>query len=298
MLFTQAMSRKKIYILVAILVLIVFAVGLLNSDRKKDIFAERAKISLRDIGNQLLLANNDSTSLVQPVIQITQSKYQLSFQKQLSFDPTDLVSITRESLQKGELPENYLVEVLECETQEVAYSYEMKNNEELSIIPCGGRILPENCYTIDFRFTDITSASVLSTGNKLLLLVFMGAVFLFLYEVFFSKRKANIPTEDVNPNYTEIGSFQFYPGQNKLVKKPNEINLSRKECELLEIFVANLNQIVSRDELTKKVWEDHGVFVGRSLDTYVSKLRKKLQEDETVQLVNVHGVGYKLEIVG
>ncbi|WP_232729149.1 winged helix-turn-helix domain-containing protein [Ulvibacter sp. MAR_2010_11] len=292
------MSRKKIYILVAILVLIVFAVGLLNSDRKKDIFAERAKISLRDIGNQLLLANNDSTSLVQPVIQITQSKYQLSFQKQLSFDPTDLVSITRESLQKGELPENYLVEVLECETQEVAYSYEMKNNEELSIIPCGGRILPENCYTIDFRFTDITSASVLSTGNKLLLLVFMGAVFLFLYEVFFSKRKANIPTEDVNPNYTEIGSFQFYPGQNKLVKKPNEINLSRKECELLEIFVANLNQIVSRDELTKKVWEDHGVFVGRSLDTYVSKLRKKLQEDETVQLVNVHGVGYKLEIVG
>jgi DNA-binding winged helix-turn-helix (wHTH) protein len=60
--------------------------------------------------------------------------------------------------------------------------------------------------------------------------------------------------------------------------------------------VAQPNQIIKRDELTKKVWEDNGVFVGRSLDTYISKLRKKLKDDDSVRLINVHGVGYKLEV--
>jgi len=44
------------------------------------------------------------------------------------------------------------------------------------------------------------------------------------------------------------------------------------------------------------VWEDNGVIVGRSLDTYISKLRKKLKDDASIKLINVHGVGYKLEI--
>ncbi|QTD36251.1 winged helix-turn-helix transcriptional regulator [Polaribacter batillariae] len=90
--------------------------------------------------------------------------------------------------------------------------------------------------------------------------------------------------------------FQFFPEQHKLVKKSAEISLSKKECELLKIFVANSNKVIKREELTKKVWEDNGVFVGRSLDTYVSKLRKILKEDESIKLINVHGVGYKLEM--
>ena len=80
------------------------------------------------------------------------------------------------------------------------------------------------------------------------------------------------------------------------MKQAVEISLSKKECELLEIFVANPNQIIKRDELEKRVWEDNGVFVGRSLDTYISKLRKKLKDDDTVKLINIHGVGYKLEV--
>ena len=57
------------------------------------------------------------------------------------------------------------------------------------------------------------------------------------------------------------------------------------------------NQIVKRDVLIKKVWEDNGVVVGRSLDTYISKIRKKLKDDDSIKIVNIHGVGYKLEIV-
>lgn len=112
----------------------------------------------------------------------------------------------------------------------------------------------------------------------------------------YQKRKRRAPQKNELVNGKIIGSFEFYPEQNKLVKRPLEINLSKKECELLEIFISRPNQIIKREELTKKVWEDHGVFVGRSLDTYISKLRKKLQDDDSIQLINIHGIGYKLEV--
>ena len=106
------------------------------------------------------------------------------------------------------------------------------------------------------------------------------------------RRKKSIEEND----YTSLGSFHFYPEQNKLIKEAEEIPLSKKECELLAIFVAHPNQVIKREDLTKKVWEDNGVFVGRSLDTYISKLRKKLQTDDRIKITNVHGVGYKLEV--
>ncbi|MBV1924661.1 MAG: winged helix-turn-helix domain-containing protein, partial [Flavobacteriaceae bacterium] len=110
------------------------------------------------------------------------------------------------------------------------------------------------------------------------------------------KKKQLSKTQEGDSNYALIGLYKFYPEQNKLIKEALEISLSKKECELLAIFVAQPNQIIKRDELTKRVWEDKGVIVGRSLDTYISKLRKKLNEDDSIKLTNVHGVGYKLEI--
>ena len=66
----------------------------------------------------------------------------------------------------------------------------------------------------------------------------------------------------------------------------------------MAILAAQPNQVIKREELMKKVWEDNGVIVGRSLDTYISKLRKYLKDDDTIKLTNVHGVGYKLEVFG
>ena len=111
----------------------------------------------------------------------------------------------------------------------------------------------------------------------------------------FKKSKPESATQETG-SMEKLGSFYFYPEQNKLVKEAQEIALSRKECELLALFVASPNQIIKRDELTKRVWEDNGVFVGRSLDTYISKLRKKLKADTSIKLTNIHGVGYKLEL--
>ena len=63
-----------------------------------------------------------------------------------------LVAIVKLNLEKSAVAENYRVEVIECLNNEVSYSYEINADEEKTIIPCAGRVLPENCYTIQIKF--------------------------------------------------------------------------------------------------------------------------------------------------
>jgi len=286
------MSRKTIYSFVGLSILVLLTWVFSTSEEKNDDFSEVVKISLREIGNQLLLSNQDSTSLILPVLQIDNSKFEIIFQNHLSILPNDLVSFVKSSIEKSELSENYRVEVIQCQDNEVGYSYEMSKNIENTIIPCAGRILPINCYKIQIQFLDNT----LNLLNKQAFLYILVFVIFLIVQFILYRRKSKIETSDKNEDYKSIGSFHFYQDQNKLVKAATEISLSKKECELLEIFISNPNQIIKREDLTKKVWEDNGVFVGRSLDTYISKLRKKLKEDKSIKLTNIHGVGYKLEL--
>ena len=261
---------------------------------KPNEISSKTKIALREAGNQLLLRNLDSTSLIHPVKELELYVYSISFENPLAFEPSTLVTVINSSLNLASVSKNYRVEVLQCTDGEVAYSYEMNVDEERTIIPCAGRFLPEACYTINMTYLDMMPESGFKKRTLLYVLVFGFVVYLsFLYSRKFNSRRIS---QEKSMSYSEIGSFQFYPKQHKLVKLTTEINLSKKECELLEIFAANPNQIIKRDELTKKVWEDNGVFVGRSLDTYISKLRKILKDDDAIRITNIHGVGYKLEI--
>lgn len=275
--------------------LTVFAliIGVLSCSKKSNkSFPEIAKVSIRDVGHHLLLANQDSTSLIKPVLALEELHYQLSFKEQLSIHPDTLVTTIKNSFYKADLPPFYLIEVLQCEDGEVAYSYEMKENVEKGIIPCSGRQLPKDCYIVNFRFT---KAPVTQVGNSRLIYILLFGFLVLITIVLYMRKPKNIK-ENYNENYATIGRYKFYPEENKLIKEATEISLSKKECELLSIFIAKPNQIIKRDELTKKVWEDNGVFVGRSLDTYISKLRNKLKDDNTIRLTNIHGIGYKLEV--
>lgn len=143
--------------------------------------------------------------------------------------------------------------------------------------------------------TTLDEQQSLSRGQLLVLCLIVGLL-LFVIEFIVYRRTVVSASVANNLDYERLGSFRFYPDQNKLVKEAEEISLSKKECELLSIFIMRPNEIIKRDELTKRVWEDNGVIVGRSLDTYISKLRKKLKDDTNIKFTNVHGVGYKLEV--
>lgn len=292
MLFALLMNLRKIYFYCSLCIAVFASIMLLSSNKKSEPVPELVKIALRDVGNKLLLSNKDSTSLILPIQKIGDSKYQLSFEKALAIHPDSLIAIVARSFKQANLPVDYQIEVKQCEDLEVAYSFLKYANQGKSIIPCRGRIIPQKCYIIEVRFLE----KIANSHNKYFWFwIVLLSVSLILTFVFFPKIKKTKPTNLINENSILIGKFHFYPNENKLMLETKEISLSKKEVELLSLFVANQNKIIKREELSKKVWEDHGVFVGRSLDTYISKLRKKLIEDETLKLTNIHGIGYILE---
>lgn len=261
----------------------------LNEERS--IADERIKIGIREAGNRLLLSQGDSTSLILPVEKISESKYLLRFKDNHSFEPNTIVNAVKESFQKGQLPYQYIVQVLQCENQKVAYSYEMHKEEEKTLIPCAGRALPADCYMFEIRFL---SASKPKQGG---LLWFLLVIPLVITALMLSKKRKSKNLKFQTESYNRIGSFKFYPNENKLVKETEEFALTKKECEILSLLIAQPNQVISRELLTKKIWEDNGVIVGRSLDTYISKLRKKLASDTSIKITNIHSIGYKLEVL-
>jgi DNA-binding winged helix-turn-helix (wHTH) protein len=285
------MNQRKIYFYGSVCLAIFAAIMVFTSSKKNETFSELVKIALRDVGNKLLLANQDSTSLILPVQKVEESKFQLSFEKELTIFPDTLVKVVQESFQKANLPSHYQLEVKQCKDLEVAYSFLQNANVEKSIVPCSGRNIPKKCYTIEVRFFEKTTTS----NSKFIWIALMSLSLLSAF-IFFPKKKKTKQLDSTNERFISLGKFQFYPEENKLIFETTDISLSKKEVEILTLFVENPNKIIKREELSKKVWEDHGVFVGRSLDTYISKLRKKLSVDDSIKLINVHGIGYVLEV--
>ena len=80
----------------------------------------------------------------------------------------------------------------------------------------------------------------------------------------------------------------------KLILKEERIELSGKESELLMLLAEFMNTTVEREVILNKVWGDEGDYVGRTLDVFISKLRKKLEADPNIKIANIRGIGYKL----
>ncbi|WP_299217085.1 winged helix-turn-helix domain-containing protein [uncultured Aquimarina sp.] len=289
--------KNKFKILITAIILLMSIMTIHSFSPKEDLFyAEKIKVALRAVGNKLLLKNNDSTSLVLPIKEISDYKFELSFQQELTINPEDLVAIIDAELKKTDLPDNYITEVIHCETKEVSYSYEILGPVKEIEISCLGRKLPVSCYTIQvIMFKEETTSLYGEMGNMYTFSLLVLLIIIITSTTLFKKKhRENNPI--VSSNQIVLGTLIFYPDQQKLNKDQTEISLTAKESELLAIFAHYPNQIVKREQLIKQVWEDNGVVVGRSLDMFISKLRKKLGKDSEVKIVNVHGVGYRLEI--
>ena len=92
----------------------------------------------------------------------------------------------------------------------------------------------------------------------------------------------------------KIGSFLFDTQKQTLSRGEKQTKLTTKESELLSLLCANANEILQRDYALKTIWIDDNYFNARSMDVYITKLRKHLKDDEAVEIINIHGKGYKL----
>jgi two-component system OmpR family response regulator len=94
----------------------------------------------------------------------------------------------------------------------------------------------------------------------------------------------------------EIGSFTFDYSNQLLKRDKEERRLTKKEAEVLRLLCINKNKILRREVALKMIWGEDDYFMGRSMDVYITKLRKFLQDDPTVNITNIHRTGFMLEI--
>ena len=110
-----------------------------------------------------------------------------------------------------------------------------------------------------------------------------------------SRNTGKARNKDKNAVYI-FGSFQF-DYNNHLLKSPtSERHLTKKEGAVLKLLCLNKNNILKREIALKLIWGKDDYFMGRSMDVYITKLRKFLREDPSVSIINVHNVGFRLEV--
>ena len=117
-----------------------------------------------------------------------------------------------------------------------------------------------------------------------------------LYRIQAILRRVN-GKKNENGGVYQLGMFQFDSRKQTLTRPDNSaIKLTTKESELLTLLCENGNKILERNYALKTIWRDDNYFNARSMDVYITKLRKHLKEDPTVEIINIHGKGYKIII--
>ena len=289
------------------------------------------KLVIRQIGHQLLLQAGDSSSRILPVEERANKEYLIRFAAPFTFVPDTLVATVRRVVAANGLPSSYLVEVIHCDpSAEVIFGFQIYKNSARNVVPCLGRRQEKACYNIRIRFTETEAAGMDPFSSGLLAGSLVAILISLLFRALYIRKRrtgdkaVNMPAlgtstvitmdspraqniqsdlppsaikqEVLAPTGIAIGSLLFFRESQQLVAGSSIILLTAKEAKLLHVFANAQQETIDRDQLMKEVWEDEGVIVGRSLDMFVSKLRKKLQADPRVSILNVHGKGYKLVI--
>ncbi len=109
------------------------------------------------------------------------------------------------------------------------------------------------------------------------------------------KRNEELHREEVNAEY-DLGRYHFNPRLRELIIDGKTQTLSPKENELLKMLSEYKNDLLSREIALKKIWGSDTYFNGRSMDVYIAKLRKYLKEDPAIEIVNIHGNGFRLVV--
>jgi hypothetical protein len=271
-----------------------------SGENRPDSFETNKKtIILRKIGHEILLNAKDSHSRVLPIKEISDQEFQISFENPVSLMPDSVVNIVNRVVKDYHLPE-YAVTITDCLKKETVYGFTISSSgNDSNIVPCLGRELPKDCYNINILLAARQKEDFKNLYYATAAIVVAASIFFWLR--FRSKRKPEpgtaSPENDEKKNTVRLGKYMFYAEQQYLELNGEKTVLTNKEARLLSLLATAPNTVIERNLLQKEVWGNEGVIVTRSLDMFISKLRKKLTGDMNIKIVNVHGKGYKLEII-
>lgn len=265
--------------------------------------SERINLALRRTAHHLLLAAGDSTSRIPAVQQRTANSYRLRLDH--AFDYDKLPTLLQTSFAVHQIKGDYNVAVFDCATNALQLGYTIRDLSATEPVPCGGRSITAGCYVLQVTFSSPTPSAPNAAGQPLWPLLALGGL-AGVGLLFFLKRRNAVPNgselrpeptpEPERPHRIQIGQSRFDPGSQVLTVGATQHNLTYREAKLLRVLVSHANQVMERDRILQLVWEDEGVTVGRSVDVFISRLRKLLRDDPSIRIAAVHGVGYRFEI--
>ena len=267
---------------------------------------KRTEVVLRLIGHEILKCSGDDDSRILPIEKLEDS-YKISFESSFGFDPDDIIRIVETAMTQNDVKNVYIVEVQRCVSNEVVHGFALAVAGD-EILPCKGRIMPKDCYDLVVTVLDPeeqnaqllagfddqgpTSLSQAKQSSIFQSPLFISCAILTVGLILFLVQRRSEDLSD--PFLVSIGSSRFDKRNMTLNYADQEVELSSKEAALLELLHNCANQPIEREVILQKVWGDDGDYVGRTLDVFISKLRKKLAFDSNVKIVNIRGVGYKL----
>lgn len=251
------------------------------------------------MGHEILLSSGDSTSRVLPIEKV-KNRFRIQFASDFAFAPEEVAETIKRVVVETNIAKKYLAEVEYCGTNMVAYSFEIDRSQEETPLACRGRIQPKDCYQIWFTILDESAAEeyVMSASvyPKWLAPALFGLILTSLSGLGFllhRKRKLKAASSQ-DPDQIKLGAYWFNPRTMELVLNEKKTELSGKEVDLLLLLYNAANTTLEKAHILKMVWGDDGDYIGRTLDVFISKLRKKLELDPDIRIVNIRGVGYKL----
>ena len=253
---------------------------------------ERRLAAMRTIGHEVLLDVGDKDSRVLPVRK-TVDGYSIQLAQPWTFQADPVIAIVDSIVTQLDSTLAFSVAIEHDASCEIVHNFTAGGNFGGEFLACSGRLYDKDFYTIHVTLYD---PSELVTPDSFRLASSPGAMIILILlsimgVVYFVKSKW---TNSTDPQMTPIGGYLFDQNRMRLSYGEQNIDLSYKETHLLALLHASANETLSRDQIQKVVWDDEGHYVGRTLDVFISKLRKKLALDPNVRIVNIRGVGYRL----
>lgn len=266
-------------------------------DTQESRFAEKVNLALRRTAHHLLAESGDSTSSIAPVERMGNT---FLIRLERPFDYNRLPVLLKESFQVHDIQANYDVAVLNCVDGLLQLGYNVQDVQTGEGVPCGGREQDGDCYNLEVIFTHPAKSSSQSIGWWILASSFLLSGFSYALWQWATPKKSATTAPLVSVEEVlrlPFGNSSLDVANQTLLVGSVQHQLTYREAKLLHLFVSHLQQLLERDFILQSVWNDEGIIVGRSVDVFVSRLRKMLRDDPTVRIATVHGVGYRLELV-
>lgn len=256
-------------------------------------FEDRANLALRQTGDRLLTLSGDDLQTIPLVENDGKGGFVLRLECGLRYDT--LPSLLAQALLDFQIDRDYTLVIRECgsNTNPALLGYNRQAYQQKEVA-CLERTHTVECADIYVYFLGLSPTPTQTSRNYWWWwLVFPVVGLGFWWWKVPPLAPAASSTEGPQ---RRLGKYAYDPDNQQLSIDETRHALTFRENKLLCYLADHPNQVLKRSDILAAVWEDEGVLVGRSLDVFISRLRKQLKEDERVQIKSVHGVGYRFEI--